>query len=108
VVPGTKTLLPGVYRIYAGNQTQPIRHGTFALVPDLNESVDLESLTDAQIDDALGFSPVHLKLQDSTDETQGVALSDAVRSEWTITLLLILLGLVCVETLYAWFCGRSL
>jgi hypothetical protein len=108
VVPGTKTLLPGVYRIYAGNQTQPIRHGTFALVPDLSESIDLESLSDAQIDDALGFSPVHLKLQDSTDETQGVALADAVRSEWTITLLLILLGLVCVETLYAWFCGRSL
>lgn len=108
VIPGSKTFLPGVYRVYAGNQTTPLRHATFALVPDLSESVDLESMTDAQINDALGFSPVHLKLQDSTDETATASIADAVRSEWTITLLLILLGLVCVETLYAWFCGRSL
>ena len=91
----------GVYQVIAGNDTQGDR---YAFIPDLRESDSLESLNDEQIDDQLGFKPIHL-----TTGFDGTSFTGTERSrkEWTIWVLTALLIFALGETLWAWFCGRA-
>ncbi|MBM4071715.1 MAG: VWA domain-containing protein [Planctomycetes bacterium] len=75
-----------------------------AVVPDLRESEDLEALSDEQIDERLGFRPIHVTAGDSP-----VTFSEIERlnREWTLWLLLGVLGLALGESLLAWWCGRA-
>jgi hypothetical protein len=76
----------------------------FAVVPDLRESEDLSSLPDAQIDQRLEFKPTHLLAGDDPDV---FSATDRLNREWTIWLLAAVLGVVLVETVWAWLCGRA-
>jgi hypothetical protein len=74
-----------------------------AVIPDLRESEDLESFSDQQIDDRLGFAPRHLIAGTQTQETG----ADRLNREWTPLLLVLLLLLTLGESFLAWWCGRA-
>jgi hypothetical protein len=76
-------------------------HWPIAVVPDLRESENLDSFTDSQIDERLGFQPVHL-----TAGRDAAAL-ERVSHEWTPWLLLAVLLLAIAELVLAWWCGRA-
>jgi hypothetical protein len=76
----------------------------FAVVPDLRESEDLESLTPSQLDERLGFKVVQLRAGDDGTLFSG---AERLKREWTIWLLVGLLALTLVEPVLAWFCGRA-
>jgi hypothetical protein len=76
----------------------------FAVVPDLRESVNLESLSDAQLDEQLGFRPVHLS---NDGNVNIVSATERTNREWTLWLLAAVLVLVVGEAVLAWFCGRA-
>jgi hypothetical protein len=76
----------------------------FAVVPDLRESEDLSSFTDAQIDERLDFQPVHLLAGDDPAVFSG---GERLNREWTVWLLAVLLAFTFVELLWAWVCGRA-
>ena len=102
LLPSFDTSMAGVYTITAVNE----QHGErFAFVPDLRESDNLEALTDDQIDDQLGFKPIHLSTGFDGSAFSGTERS---RKEWTIWALTALLIFALGETLWAWFCGRAL
>jgi len=96
-----ETSKAGVYQIMNASEQLLER---FAVVPDLRESESLDSLRDEQIDDQLGFKPVHL-----STGFDGSAFTGAERSrkEWTIWVLTALLIFALGETLWAWVCGRA-
>jgi hypothetical protein len=93
----------GVYwlttREGAGDERQP-----FAVAADLRESADLQTLSDAEIDRQLGFTPMHVTVKEGEP-----ALLDSERSnrEWTGWLLWLVLAIALSESLLAWFCGRA-
>jgi hypothetical protein len=87
----------------AGADKAPLRV-PFAVVPDLRESASLETLSDAQLDERLGFRPVHLK---SDGNVNIVNATERTNQEWTLWLLVAVLALVVGEALLAWFCGRA-
>jgi hypothetical protein len=91
----------GIYQIVAANEQQGLR---FAVVPDLRESESLETLGDDQIDDQLGFKPIHLNTGFDGSSFTGTERS---RKEWTILVLVALLIFALGETLWAWFCGKA-
>jgi hypothetical protein len=76
----------------------------FAVVPDLRESASLETLSDGQIDELLGFRPIHLKSDGNVNVT---AETERTNREWTLWLLAAVLVLAVCETVLAWFCGRA-
>ena len=76
----------------------------FAVVPDLRESANLESLSDAQLDERLGFRPVHLT---NDGKVNIVNVMERTNREWTLWLLAAVLVLVVGEAVLAWFCGRA-
>lgn len=75
-----------------------------AVIPDLRESDDLESLQDGQIDERLGFRPIHVTAGESATTFSEV---ERVNREWTTWLLLAVLFLALAEPLLAWWCGRG-
>jgi hypothetical protein len=75
-----------------------------AAAPDLRETADLSSYSDAEIDTRLGFAPLHL-VADSGAEV--VSVADRLNREWTLWLLTGVLGLLVCEMLLAWWCGRA-
>jgi hypothetical protein len=100
VVPNTATA--GEYRIAAlGQRDDDLPR--FAVVPDLRESDNLESLTDTELDAKLGFHPV------MTNASGGAETVGKIRSnrEWTIWVLLALFLFGACETIWAWYCGRA-
>ena len=76
----------------------------FAVQPDLRESENLDSLSESQIDETLGFTPVHLTADGDLTKFSGDARSD---HEWTIWVLLALFALTFGESIWAWVCGRA-
>jgi hypothetical protein len=76
----------------------------FAVVPDVRESENLETLSDEQLDAVLGFRPIHLTAGDDPSIFAG---SERLNWEWTKWLLVILVVLTLGESLLAWFCGRA-
>jgi hypothetical protein len=75
-----------------------------AVTPDLRESEDLASLTDEQLDQRLGFTPLHVT---AGAEQTATGASDRLHREWTLWLLMIVLVLASGEMLLAWWCGRA-
>jgi hypothetical protein len=75
-----------------------------AVVPDLRESEDLESLTDAQIDERLGFRPIHVTAGDATATFSEI---ERLNHEWTLWILTAVLLLVLCESVLALWCGRA-
>jgi hypothetical protein len=75
-----------------------------AVVPDLRESANLEALSDTQIDERLGFRPIHVVA--GTDPSSFSGLERAGR-EWTPWVLAAVLILAVGEALLAWACGRA-
>jgi len=76
----------------------------YAYVPDLRESESPETLPDTQIDDLLGFTPIHLSVASGATDFTGQERS---RREWTVWVLLVLLLLTFGESIWAWMCGRT-
>jgi hypothetical protein len=105
----------GVYRLIAqlrsGEASEPVdssdavKSGTpIAVVPDLNESADLTSLTNAQIDAHLGFAPIQVTAGIPAGAPTG---ADRLNREWTVWALLAVMALALFEVALAWWCGRA-
>lgn len=97
----------GIYRINAESGTtdpEVVTSIAFALVPDLRESEDLTAWSDAQLDERLGFVPVHVTASDDPSVFSG---TERLNWEGTKWLLLALLAILIVESAWAWLCGRS-
>jgi hypothetical protein len=105
----------GVYRVAAlprGSESneaidpaEAIKTGTpIAVIPDLNESADLTTLTNAQINTVLGFEPIHIIAGETSSVSTG---ADRINREWTVWALLAVMGLVMFEVVFAWWCGRA-
>ncbi len=75
-----------------------------AVVPDLRESQDLDTLGDPEIDQRLGFQPIHITAG-LEGPSQGGA--DRLNREWTSWFLLAVLMLAVGEALLAFWCGRA-
>ena len=83
----------------------PAKTGTpIAVVPDLRESVDMTTLTDGQIDEQLGFVPIHITAGVQEAASAG---ADRLNREWTVWALMAVLALVLAEVLLAWWCGKA-
>lgn len=100
MVSANDTPLAGVYRIAASVDSAD--GVPFALAADPSEGMDLTTLSDQQIDDALGFAPSHLTAGDDT----GSPASERLKREWTVWLLLLALGFAAFEAWLAWWCGQ--
>lgn len=98
----------GIYRLLARTATQEesvaVAGVPLAIVPDLKESENLESLTDEEIDRRLGFRPVHLT---AGGDLSGTSNFDRFQQEWTLWFLLAVLALAVCESWLAWMCGRA-
>lgn len=93
----------GLYRISAVGEERP-NEPTFAVVPQLRETEEMEALTPEQIDKRLGFAVFHVTAGDDGSVFSG---AERLRREWTPWLLGVLLVAVVAEMVFAWYCGRS-
>ena len=105
----------GIYHVIAqprgteGSETtdafMALKGGTpIAVVPDERESADLTALGNGAIDEWLGFTPIHI----TAGVTEGSLVgADRLNREWTVWVLLAVLGLVLFEVVLAWWCGRA-
>ena len=98
----------GVYRLLSRTVTQAEATGEvgipIAVIPDLRESQDLQSLTEEQIDARLGFRPTHVVAGGEAAQTAGL---DRFHREWTLWILMVVLLLAVGESALAWMCGRA-
>lgn len=110
----TTNLTPraGVYRVaYADGPVsleQRTRDGEpesvpFAVTADPRETENLETLSEQQLDERLGFRPVHLT---AGDEPLPVS-SSRLNREWTLWFLAGVVMLCVIELGLAWLCGRA-
>jgi hypothetical protein len=76
----------------------------FALLADLRESDNLESLSNEEIDRLLGFRPFHVTIG---NEDNAFAGTQRTNQEWTIWLLAAVLLVGVGEAILAWLCGRA-
>lgn len=98
-----ETAWAGVYRIARADE--PAQAGDpFAMRAAPSEAADLTSLTDAEIDDRLGFAPAHV-VAANLGADPGAA--ERLRREWTPSLLWIVLIAAVAEMALAWWCGRA-
>ncbi len=101
----------GIYRLSSTLPAEPGSASTgdkkfgipLAVTPDLRESDDLESFTDEQLDQRLGFTPIHV----TAGEIETASSSERFNREWTLWLLMAVLVLTACEALLAWWCGRA-
>ena len=85
--------------------TDLVKAGTpIAVIPDLEESNDLTSLTNEQINTKVGFEPIHILAGQSESAANS---ADRLNREWTMWALLAVLALVLLEVVFAWWCGRA-
>ncbi len=101
MVSSADTALAGVYRVAASDDAGA--GVPFAMTADPREGVDLSTLSDRQIDDALGFSPTHLTAGDDSSSPA----NERLKREWTVWLLLAVLGIAAFEACLAWWCGQA-
>jgi hypothetical protein len=76
----------------------------YAVVPDLQESANLEALSEADINKQLGFAPVHLTVKEGQELDFA---AERTNREWTLWLLVVVLLLALAEVGLAWMCGRA-
>lgn len=86
-----------------GEERKDASGAIFAVTPDVNETRDLDSFTDAEMDEQAGVPLIHLT---AGQEISGTGAERTSR-EWTVWLLGALLVLLIGETALAWYCGRS-
>jgi len=91
----------GVYRVAFDGSPEGV---PFAVAPDPRETEDLETLTDAQIDERLQVKVRHYTAGDDLSLFSG---AERLTREWTLWVLLAVLLLVLFETALAWYCGRG-
>jgi hypothetical protein len=104
-VTATDTPRAGVYQIVPDGEAPGKDKGPrFAVAADVRETESLDALSDAEIDDALGFRPVHLK---AGEDAGAFAGNERDRREWTVWALVLLFLLTLGETAWAWVCGRA-
>lgn len=105
----------GVYRLFSqprggeGNDIFDLREVTknaqpIAVTPDPRESADLTSLSNEQLNDRLGFVPIHIIAGAEEGSSTG---AERMNREWTVWVLLAVLILALCEVAFAWWCGRS-
>ena len=94
----------GLYRLLPANKGVTDETPLFAVTPDARETEDLARLSPAEIDQRLGFAPVHTTAGDGPADFAG---GDLLTREWTPWLLLALLALVASEMFLAWFCDQA-
>ncbi|MCI0639647.1 MAG: hypothetical protein L0Y70_11270, partial [Gemmataceae bacterium] len=75
-----------------------------AVTPDLRESQDLETLSEEQLTQRLGFTPIHLVAGAAETNQSG---ADRLNREWTMWFLWALLALALGEMTLAYWCGRA-
>jgi hypothetical protein len=63
----------------------------------------LESLTDSQLDERVGARAIHVTAGESLASFVG---TERLKQEWTVWVLLMVLGLTVGEMALAWSCGR--
>jgi len=103
LVTAADTPLAGIYRVTHADTDTDEAGVPFALVADAQEGLDLETLTDAQLDERLGFTPHHLTAGDDAVFTG----SERMKREWAPWLLAIVLALAAFEAGFAFWCGRA-
>jgi hypothetical protein len=97
------TELAGVYRV--GMEESAVNQWSrYAAMADLRESDDLRSASASELETILGFKPLLLSCD---SDLQNSSVADRSQRELTIWLLIALFILACVETGWAWLCGRS-
>jgi hypothetical protein len=96
----TDTNVAGVYTIIGEAEEAGTR---FAVIPDLREADNLESLKEEEIDQVIGFRPTHMTLGQSFTSYA----EERSKREWTTWLLLAMFVFACGEAAWAWLCGRS-
>jgi hypothetical protein len=101
--------MAGIYQLSSGkiNRTtgrfQEIKKRPFTVVPDVRESVEMDSLSAQEINDRLGFRPIHATA--GTDPGSYLS-TDRTNQEWTLWLLLAALVLLFRETFIAFMCSQ--
>jgi hypothetical protein len=98
-----ETSRAGVYHLGLDGDSPP-SGPRFAVAPDLRETDNLDSLTDTEAEEVLGFRPVLLLAGPDTEQT---LLAERSKREWTIWLLLVEFALAAGESVWAWFCGKA-
>lgn len=93
----------GVYRFAVEGDKVPTGP-VYAVAPDLKETNDLTALTESEIEQRLGFRPVFLKAETGAENE---LTTERDRREWTVWVLLVLFGVACVESVWAWICGKA-
>ena len=74
------------------------------MVYDSKEIGNLSPLSDREIDDAIGFTPIHITAGQAAAASTG---EDRLNREWTVWVLLAVLLLALVEVAFAWFCSKA-
>ncbi len=97
------TPLAGIYQFAVENE-EPPSGPRFAVAPDLRETDNLESLSDAETEQAVGFKPV-LILAGADGET--TLTEERSRREWTVWVILLAFFACCGEAVWAWMCGKA-
>jgi hypothetical protein len=98
-----ETALAGVYRVGTPGEDPPSA-ARFAVTPDLRDSVKLDLMSDAEIEEILGFKPVIVL---AGSESQNTFADQRNRREWTVWVLMLLFVVVVGESFWAWFCGKA-
>ena len=75
-----------------------------AVIPDLRESENLDSLTAEQLDERLGFRAIHVVAGESSTTFSEV---ERFNREWTMWVLALVLLVFLCEGLLAWWCGKA-
>jgi len=111
IVTATNLPLAGIYKMASSplrassEKTEPNKDAEpLAVVPDLLESDNLDSLMPEAIDKRLTFQPRHVTAGDDPSTFFG---DERFNREWTMWLLVAVLALVLGESALAWWCGKS-
>jgi hypothetical protein len=99
-VTATDTTTPGVYQMGLTVEDPP-SGPRFAVVPDLRETARLDRLTDAEVEELVGFRPVLVVADPDRMATE------RDRREWTVWVLLAVFAIGLVEAVWAWTCGKA-
>ena len=95
------TAQAGVYRIELDGEDKSAR---FAVAPDLRETENLDSLSDAEAEEVMGFKPVLLI---AGADTQNSVTAERSHRELTVLVLLVLFFIALGEAAWAWICGKA-
>lgn len=102
-VTAADTPIAGIYQFGTENEDPPTGP-RFTVSPDLRETDNLDTLTDAECEQAIGFRPV---LVVAGADGNATLIDERNRREWTVWVLLLLFFAACGEAVFAWVCGKA-